>query len=228
MIRPAIIKLLRFIPWIAGIPVLFIAGLVLFAQWYRSTDHTDNLLSARAEWFEATEWELVDSAGYRAVAFSLSDNFGRVVEGYLSFPDSSPGPLPAVLILGGHGTGARAVELVKLNRPAVLCGMNYPDIPEHRINPLKIPSLLFSLDSLVTDAVANAFTVMDYLLHRPEVDPEKLTVLGASFGVPFAVIAGLDSRVDGMALIYGGGDMERIIEWNLRSRIRSAPPRKAA
>jgi dienelactone hydrolase len=228
MLRPMTKKLLLLLQWLAGLAVLLLAGLFFCAQWYRAVDHTDNLLSARAQWFEATERELADSAGGRAVAFTLTDNLGRVVEGHLSFPDTASGPLPAVLILGGHGTGARAVELVRLGHPAVLCGMNYPDLPEYRVHPLKIPSLLFSLDSLVSDAAANAFTVIDYLLSRPEVDPHRLTVLGASFGVPFAVIVGLDSRVGGMVLIYGGADLERVIEWNLRRRISSGPLRKAA
>ncbi len=219
---------MRMLGWLAGLAVFMLAGLFLCAQWYRAVDHTDKLLSARAQLYEVAERELVDSSGRRAVAFTLTDNLGRVVEGYLSFPDSAHGPLPVVLILGGHGTGARAVELVSLDRPAVLCGINYPDIPEYRVRLLKVPSLLFSLDSLVTVAAANAFTVIDYILSRPEVDPHRLTVLGASFGVPFAAIAGLDSRVGGMALIYGGADMERIIEWNLRRRISSRPLRAAA
>lgn len=219
--------LMKILPWLAGLVFLILAGLFLCAEWYRAADHTDKLLSRRAEWFEVSEREQVDSAGQRAVFFTLTDNLGRVTEGYLSFPDTFAGQLPAVLILGGHGTGARAVELVKLSRPAVLCGLNYPAIPEHRVHPLKIPSLLFALDSLVTDAVAMAFTAIDYLLTRPEVDPDRLTVLGASFGVPFAVIAGLDSRVGGMALVYGGADMERIIEWNVRRRIKSGLLRKS-
>ncbi len=227
MARPVKI-LLRLLPWLVGLPLLLLAGLVLCAQWYRAADHTDKLLAARGDKFEAVERELGEVAGRRTVAFTLTDNLGRVSSGYLSMPATAREPMPAVLILGGHGTGARAVELVQLEPPAVLCGMDYPDIPQYRVHPLKIPSLLFSLDSLVTDAVAMAFAAIDYLLTRPEVDPDRLTVLGASFGVPFAVIAGLDSRVDGMALIYGGADMERIIEWNLRHKIKSGPLRGAA
>lgn len=202
-----------------GIVMLVAAG------WYRAADHADRLTSARAESFEVLEISVSDSAGVRGERFRLRDSRGRIAEGYLSYPLSAEEPLPAVLILGGHGTGARAVELVDLDSPAVLCGIDYPAIPDYRVSPLRIPSLLSSLDSLVLASTAMAFTAVDYLVSRPEVGPGRLTVLGASFGVPFAVIAGLDKRLDGMVLIYGGADMGRIIDWNLRGKIESAPLR---
>ncbi|MBW7998220.1 MAG: alpha/beta hydrolase [Candidatus Glassbacteria bacterium] len=219
-------KALRIVIWPAGSLALGTAVAFLFAEWYRAADHTGRLLERRGCGFEVVEKELAEVAGRRAVAFSLTDNLGRVSSGCLSLPATVAEPLPAVLILGGHGTGARAVELVKLDRPAVLCGMDYPPIPEHRVHPARFPSLLFSLDSLVTDAVGMAFTAIDYLSAHSAVDSTRITVLGASFGVPFAVIAGLDPQVDGMVLIYGGAGMERVIEWNLRGKIRSGPLRR--
>ena len=195
--------------------------LVCWSVWYRYTDHTARLLAARDQLVSSREIALPDSAGRRRLTFEITDSRGRTAGGSLNIPDSHTGPLPMVLILAGHGTGARAVELVRLAKPAVLCGLNYPEIPDYRVGLSEAPGLVQQLDSLVLDAAAMVFTALDYLCSRPEVDTGRITVLGASFGVPFAVIAGLDERVDGMALLYGGAGLERVIEHNLGRKVKS-------
>ena len=207
----------------AGVLILAVASLTC-----RAVDYTDRLLAGRSAIVSARESWLADSAGYRETAFTLTDQLGRLTRGNLRIPLGGNGPLPAVLILAGQHTGARATRLISLEKPAVLCAMDYPSYPMKRISPARLPVTLHSLRAAAFDAAGMAFNVLDYLCGRPDVDPDRITVLGASFGVPFAVIAALDNRVSGVVLIYGAGDLEELIDWNLRRKVRFAPLRKLA
>jgi fermentation-respiration switch protein FrsA (DUF1100 family) len=66
---------------------------------------------------------------------------------------------------------------------------------------------------------ASVMLAIDHLARRPDVDTTRIAVIGSSLGVPAATIAtALEPRVDGLALIYGGGDLGRLIAANLSLR----------
>jgi len=208
----------------AGVLILIAASI-----WYNAIDHTEKLFAEHSPLMSAEESLLGDSAGYREIAFTLNDQLGRVTRGNLRIPLGIDKPLPAVMIMGGQHTGARAAGLISLEKQAVLCAMDYPSYPEEKtMNPARVLAMLHSLQRAAFDAAGMAFNVLDYLCSRPEVDKDRITVLGASFGVPFAVIAALDNRVSGVVLIYGAGDLEELIDWNLRRKVRFTPLRKFA
>jgi fermentation-respiration switch protein FrsA (DUF1100 family) len=47
-----------------------------------------------------------------------------------------------------------------------------------------------------------------YLYTRGDVDPERVSVIGVSLGVPFSIAAAAtDKRIAGAALLHGGGDI---------------------
>lgn len=205
------------------------AGFITWIIWYRSCDHTDRLLAQHRNLAGIEEKLVSDSGGSRELAFKLIDQKGQVTRGELRFPAGTKRPLPALLILGGHGTGARAADLINLEEPAVICAMDYPPYPERKIRFLEAPHLVYALDSSAVAAVGMAQNVLDYLFSKPEIDTSRVTVIGASFGVPFAVIAvALDHRPKGLVLLYGSADLEKLIDWNLRQKIRCGPLRKAA
>ena len=214
--------LLKFILTAAAAVVLILA---VVSIWYRASDHTDRILAERSPLASSEEILLADSAGYREIAFTLTDRLGRKTRGNMRIPPGSNGPFPAVMILAGQHTGARATRLITLEKKAVLCAMDYPSYPERMSNPAAVLSMIRHMRSAAFRATGMAFNVLDYLCSRPEVDPDRITVLGASFGVPFAVIAALDNRVKGVVLIYGAGDLEELIDWNLRRKVRFAPLR---
>ncbi len=199
-----------------------VAAFLIWAAWYGSADYTARLLAERSAIVKIEERTVSDSGGRRVVAFKLLDRSGRVTTGELRLPAGARGPMPALLILAGHDTGSKAAGLIHVQEPAVICAMDYPSYPRWKVGVLRAPRVLSQLDSRAMSSVGMSFAVLDYLCSRPEVDTSRVVVLGASFGVPFAVIAAaLDSRPKGLVLLYGAGDLERIIDWNLRGDIRS-------
>ncbi|OGG04720.1 MAG: hypothetical protein A3F83_06735 [Candidatus Glassbacteria bacterium RIFCSPLOWO2_12_FULL_58_11] len=210
--------------------IFFLAALSFgyaICLWYRLRDHSPALFAEHRPLAKVAELQAeLDSTGLAESAFSLTDDRGHRTAVILQRPAAAAEPLPAVLILGGQYTGARAVRLVRLGRAALLCAMDYPAVPTGKITPTRVPRLLFRLDHAARDAVGMSFSVLDFLCARADVDTSRITVLGASFGVPFAIIASLDPRVKATVLIQGAAGLEEVIDWNLRKRIRFTVLRK--
>jgi hypothetical protein len=203
-----------------------VAGLWVWSSWYCGYDHTETLLAERSRLMQVNQTPLADSAGRKRVAFELTDERGRRTRGMLLHPPETDRILPVLLVLGGYGTGAKAAGLIELPGQAILCSMDYPDYPGGKITLLSSPAIISGMRRAVLDAVGGLFTVMDYLSAREEVDTCRITVVGASLGVPFAVIgAGLDTRVDALALVYGAGGFDLLFDWNLRRKLKFAPAR---
>jgi hypothetical protein len=219
-------------PALIGVAVAIgaaIASIVILAAWYRASDHTARLLEQRSPLVAVRTTEIPDSSGWRALRFDLTDRYGRVATGELRRPRSDGARLPAFLILGGHGTGGKAAGLIRLDKPAVICAIDYPEYPSWKGGLLRMPRTLAELDARVIEAVGMSFDALEYLVSRPDVDTSRVTVLGASFGAPFAVIvAALDRRAQALALLYGAGDLGDVLEWNLRAAIPSPILRKPA
>jgi len=213
--------------WALAIIAAALVVFLVWSLWYRTSDHTGRLLAEISPLSKVEEQVLADSGRYKEIAFTLTDELGRVTRGELRLPAGINQPQPALLILGGHGTGAGAVKLIRLETPGVICAMDYPSYSERKVSLIHIPSLLLQLNTGAWASVGMTATVLEYLYSRPEVDTSRVSVLGASFGVPFAVLAAaLDRRLDGLVLIHGAADLEELIDWNLRRKIGFTPLRK--
>ena len=132
---------------------------------------------------------------------------------------------PAVLLLGGHRTGKGASELVEDPRDAIVVALSYPT------DVRRIESLADALDArrAILDTPAAVMLAMDYLCSRPDVDAQRVELVGVSLGAIFAcVAAGLDDRFHRVWAIHGGGDLQRLFEVSLRREIDSALVRHLA
>lgn len=216
----------RALLWAVALGVAGIAGLWIWSAFYRKADHTATIVSVRSRLVHTEEKLLPDSAGKKRIAFELTDERGRRTRGELHLPAGHSSKLPGLLILGGKGTGARAAGLIRLIRPAALCSMDYPAFETKKITLRGSLAFITGMREASLDAVAGAFNVLDYLCARGEVDTSRIIVVGASLGVPFAVIsASLDQRVNALVLVYGAGDLDHLIDWNLRRKLKFAPAR---
>lgn len=54
--------------------------------------------------------------------------------------------------------------------------------------------------------------LIDYLLTRPDIDPNRLFLVGASYGaITGSTVAAFDERLKAIVLIYGGGDIPTLL-----------------
>lgn len=104
----------------------------------------------------------------------------RRIPVWLSVPQRSKGRVGAVLALHGHGGSGEEVVRGKglYWYGRALAEMGYvvisPDIGSHELQP--------GGGSLMGQRVWDCLCALDYLAHRPEVDPERIGVAGLSLG----------------------------------------------
>lgn len=136
---------------------------------------------------------------------------------------------PLVLILGGQQRGRGAVALVESIPRVVLAALDYPyagnPSPRGLIETLaQVPAIRRAF----YDTPPAVSLALDHLLQRPDVDPTRVELVGASFGAPFATIAAArDPRISRLWLAQGGGRPFLLLDASLRRDVPWSPPRLA-
>lgn len=135
----------------------------------------------------------------------LTSSTGLEVRGRIRLPREKRPPHPGVLLFGGIERGKEVVNypgLEEFFNRGLLISMDYPINPKEHFTATDIPLIRRS----AFDAIASITLMVDYLEGRTDVDKNKIVLIGASFGSPFAIVAaGVDERVKAVASLYGGG-----------------------
>jgi dienelactone hydrolase len=162
----------------------------------------------------------------------LADRRGTVHEAWLRRADGSGGPLQAVVILGGLGTGRRAVEIVPCPPGFALLGLDYPYQGPRRPTRRELMAAIGEIHRAAHATPPGVEAALLWLASRRDMDPRGAVVVGASFGVPFVLrgMADLPRELDAqgrdrgprgvraVALFYGGADLPNLARYRLRER----------
>ncbi len=129
---------------------------------------------------------------------------------------------PAVVLLGGHRTGERAVHLIDDTRGTVVAALAYPFDGNHSVKGLAIVREVPAIRRAVLDTPAAVMLAVDFLSQLPCVDTTRIEAVGVSLGAPFAVIAGaMDPRIARVWAVHGAGGIYTPLEFNLRRQLGS-------
>lgn len=129
-------------------------------------------------------------------------------------PDPAPGERrPAALLVNGFKTGIRAAEVPSSTDGIVLASVAFPyDGPTGGLSTWQWIRHFGEIRRALIDTPAALLLAAQYLYSRPDVDPDRVTLIGVSLGVPFATAAAAtDHRLGGAALLHGGGDVRRLL-----------------
>jgi hypothetical protein len=136
--------------------------------------------------------------------------------------DSTSAPVrrPVFLILGGYATGDRAAQLIPDTRGNIVVALAYPYDGNVRVKGLAVVPVVPALRRAILDTPPAVMLAIDYVLSRPDVDSNRVELVGASFGTPFGTVVGaLDPRVTRVWSVHGAAWPYRQIELNLRRRM---------
>jgi uncharacterized protein len=133
---------------------------------------------------------------------------GLSLSGILRTPDDlAPGERrPAVIVLHGFGSNKASGNVQRpmrmlSDRGYITLGFDMRGCGESEGEPARIICL---------EQVEDTSSALSFLQTHPSVDPERIAVLGSSFGAAVAVYAGgVDSRVAAIISSGGWGDGER-------------------
>ena len=152
---------------------------------------------------------------------TLTLDSGQAITATVRRPLEARGRLPALMLFGGVQRAAKVLDLVKLDRPVIWATFDYPYEPPRKF---RFPSSL----QYVPEAKAAIHGTFDGVvkLHealraRADVDPARITVIGASAGAPFATVGAARTDIPGVILVQGFADVVRVWQ-NLMTRKRRA------
>lgn len=137
----------------------------------------------------SSQWPM----SYRFVAFEVPDT-GLTVAGRLSFPESDPGDqqIPAVIIV--HGSGG-----VDTRGPLYAKHLNQTGVATLEVDLWSARGLKGGLDrpQHVRDTLPDAFAALTYLQQHPGIDPERIGLMGFSWGGVIAMLAATEGAPAG-------------------------------
>jgi hypothetical protein len=168
---------------------------------------TEELLALRGELAAVEEFW----AGTGRLELRLRSTSGLQFDARLRFPaDAAPGErFPAAVLTAGFESGRAAVDEIPAGTRAVSVSPDYPMLGEGRAGERVSAARIAALS---LEHVARLLLLSEYLLTRDDVDPERLSLIGVSFGGFYApAAAAVDPRFRNVALMFAGGDVASIV-----------------
>jgi dienelactone hydrolase len=145
---------------------------------------------------------------------------GKQLRATVRYPvaQQKQGRVGALLLFGGFEEAAKVLDLVHPKIPIVLASFDYPFEPPRKF---EFPqSLKFAPEAkrAIREMTDGIVALTDYLAKRPNVDSLRITIIGASFGAPFALAAAArDERLRNIALVHGFADIPATVEHRIKS-----------
>ncbi|MCI0512843.1 dienelactone hydrolase family protein [candidate division KSB1 bacterium] len=205
---------------------LILIGWVWF-QIYLGADCREDFLKHKGTLVKSTTTFLDADSLLKNYAVKLVDSNGLEISCLVRTPRDSTRRYPALLVMNGFDEGKKVISLFRSSESVVLISFDYPYSGRRKFKGADIGPFLPHIRNSILRSVSVVLTVMDYLEQRPEVDPQKLFVVGASFGAPFAVnAAAIDPRIKAVILLYGGGDIAKMVEFSTTKGLKSVWARK--
>lgn len=172
--------------------------------------------------FACGESAASNAYAWRDEPLSLRLEGGRAVAARVRVPMPDAGPLqpamPAVMLLGGFERGAAALDLVQPTRPTILASFDYPIVMPERLGPRESIAVLPEARRAVHDSLQAVGLLYAQLARRADVDAARTTLVGVSFGAPFAVVGAAEHAVPGLVVIHGFADLPQVIGHQFASR----------
>jgi len=194
-----------------------IIGIYGICEIYRCRDYQSDFISQKGRLVSTKETLLYHRSTDSLVQIQLEGDNGIEVEGYLRIPSSTDGPHPALIILGGLGTGKRVLDYIENTDGLVLLALDYPYRGKTR--KLRWWEFLANLPGMrraILNTPPAVMLCVDYLEARRDIDRSRIILIGGSLGALFVpAIAAADPRISGVALLFGAGDLQSLLRTNI-------------
>jgi len=209
----------RSILLVAGIALVVVTGAYTAAEVYRSRDYLSHFTALKGRLVSQGEKLLEASSDYRLQLVTLRDDKGLEVVGLLRIPSAGGGPFPAILALGGLRTGKHVMDFVGETPGVAILALDYPySGKKSNLGAWEFARQLPAIRRALMRTVPAASLAVDYLREHPEIDGERITLVGGSIGALFGpAIGAADDRIAAVALLFGAADLPSLIRANVKA-----------
>ncbi|HIE53357.1 MAG TPA: alpha/beta fold hydrolase [Armatimonadetes bacterium] len=176
--------------------------------------------------------EVRDQGTFSVEKISFVSTHHETVYGYLILPKERPGPVSCVLFLHGYGGSKEdglmaGALLAATGRACLALDAQYHGDRKREGVDIYSPFLYRDRDALI-QTVVDWRRGIDYLETRPEIDPQRIGLIGGSMGAILgAVLTAVEPRVKVPVLVVGGADWGLMAEKSQLEagiRLREARP----
>ncbi len=206
---------------------LFLLVLVIVALWWMLPGDPGGALRPYRESLARVERVAVPELGARLERWRMITARGDTLTALwrAAVADSASRPWTVVL-LGGLAAGERAALLVPEHARANLLAVDWPWRESRRMAWWRVALKLGDVRRAVLRSPAVLALGVEAVANEPEVDRERVALLGVSLGVPPAIAATrLTERPAALVLLHGAADLSAQLEAGL---VREGTPRWCA
>lgn len=142
---------------------------------------------------------------------------GARVPAVMLRPAGETGPWPCLIFLHGIGDDKNFMMRHKLDEPFVRAGFVFVCFDQLMRGERKLKDKSKSAEAeafrvRAAHTVNDTRRLLDYLMTRPDIATNRIYLVGASYGaITGATAAAFDQRIRAAALIYGGGDLNKLL-----------------
>lgn len=160
-----------------------------------------------------------EGLSWRSETTELALSSGKKIVATLRIPErSKKNPLPALVIFGGFEEAGKVLELVSPTDPIILASFDYPFSAPRKLSFPGSLVLLPQAKRMIHETLEGARLLGEFLAKRADVDSEKISILGASFGAPFAIVVASQSPevYSSLVLIHAFADVPATASYRLK------------
>jgi len=161
-----------------------------------------------------TELRTDESAlGYRRVDLAFDGLPGEPVPTLLGLP-LGDGKFPCVIFLHGIGQDKSfhdTIAPIFIDEGFAITTFDQYTRGERHLGDVSLISEAYGLRRRAAVTVLETRRMVDYLETRQDIDPDRIYLLGASFGaITGSTAAAFEPRIRAVVLTYGGGDLSKL------------------
>lgn len=158
-----------------------------------------------------------EEPSFRWIKFYYAGFRGERVPAVMSVPRAKPGPFPCVIFLHGIGDNKNFMAKNKLDELFIQSGFAFACFDQlmrgerkHKYENKAAEAAAFRVRAAHT--VNDTRRLIDYLMTRSDIATNRIYLVGGSYGaITGTTAAAFDERIRAVALIYGGGNLRKLL-----------------
>lgn len=221
---------LRLVAWLLGLPVVVVFGLLAMLVVPVVPDPTTGFAVRKGRLIAAEELSRTVVGESIVMESRLISSSGLELELAVRLPIGGlDTPRPLLVLLGGVGTGHRAVYVTKRSPNIVFAALSYPFRGDTDAKGVGFILQLPKTQRALLDTPSAVMLAMDFLEQQPYVDTQRVELVGGSLGAFLVSVPGaLDQRFRRIWLIHGAGNPREVFEHRMQQYIDFKPLQKLA